>query len=139
MIREELERTGSGELLSLEKHGGSRSQEQQRSHGPVPTRTGQFVNALAPGRVGNLVVILEKRDEGGRRQAQRGRASWLLLPEVVLSLVKVTPFQRRDELLGSAQVIAVVGLVTTGQGHASCVMEIVIPETIHAVTALFQR
>ena len=59
-----------------------------------------MVEPVTPGRVGDLVVVLDEQDEGGRRDIERRAAPPLALAEVPLALVEPAPLEHRDELLG---------------------------------------
>jgi hypothetical protein len=72
-------------------------------------------------------------DERRRRQVERGRAATLLLPLVTLPLIEVSPLRRGDKLLRRAGVIGVVRLIVTGDGDERAVMEIIVPQRVHAV------
>ena len=65
--------------------------QEQRRDGPESTRAAKLVEALTTQRIGNLIVVLNKRDESRRRQIQSGRSASFLLPFVPLPLVKITP------------------------------------------------
>ena len=63
----------------------------------------------------------------------------LLLPFVALALIEIAVLHRRNEFLRRSQIVAVIGFVVAGESHHRGVMEIVIPQAIQAVPALFRR
>ncbi len=50
-------------------------------------------------------------------------------------LIETAPLRGRDEFLGRAVVVRVVGLLLAGEGHHRAVMEIVVPERVESVAA----
>ena len=54
-------------------------------------------------------------------------------------MVKVAVFGRRDKFLRLAEIIGVVGFVVAGHCHHCAVVKVVIPQSVHSITALFQR
>ena len=106
--------------------GGHRAQHPGR---------GQRRQPFAADGVRDLVVVLQERDERGRRQVQRRGPAALLLPGVPLPLVQVPPLHRRQDLLRGAAVVRVVGLVVAGQRDARAVVEVVVPQRVQAVAA----
>ena len=69
--------------------------------------------------IGDLIVILDKVDETCRWDSTGRRAAPLLLPAVVLPLIQIAPLDRGDELLRSAAIVGVVGLVSGRSGRRS--------------------
>ena len=57
----------------------------------------------------------------------------------MLALIQVSPLERRDELLGAAQVVVVVSFATPAQRDARGVMQVVVPERVAAEAALRYR
>src|SRR5689334_8263346 len=72
-------------------------------------------------------------------QIKRRTAATFLLPAIPLALVEVPPFQRRNELLRCAFVVAVIGLGMASASDDGAVVKIVVPKSIHSVAALFRR
>src|SRR5439155_26104521 len=73
-VAKEEKRLDSGPLLPHEEHGRGRRQQEQEGRRPDGGGRGQGGEALAEGAVADLVVVLEKRDEGRRRQVTAGLA-----------------------------------------------------------------
>ena len=69
------------------------------------------MTAKAPGRISDLVMVLEIAHKGGWRQVEGRPAAAFLLPSVPLSLIEIAVLHRRNELLRRAAVIAVIGLM----------------------------
>ena len=109
----------------------------QRRHRAQPPRRRRA-------RAGARRAACSRPDRDSRdtaRSASAGRSSagvprGLLLPAVPLPLIEVAPAQRRDQLLRAPEVVAVVGLVASGQRHARRVMEVVVPHAVQAVAAV---
>ena len=132
----EIEKAGRrSELLALKEHRCGGHQQQQRHHRTIAARRGPKTNPGAIPGILNLVVILDERDESRRRQIERRCTATLLLPGVVLSLEEIAVLHGRDQLLGRAKMIRVIGVVVSGQGHDGAVVEVVVPQTVKAVAA----
>ncbi len=139
LVAEVEERARCGELLTLEQQGRARPEQQDRRQGPVEAGVGQAVEALAPERVGQLVVVLQILDEPPRLQAGRRAAPPLPLPGIDLPLVDVAPLGRRDELLRRAEVVAIVRLAAARGGDDRGVVEVVGPQRIEPEAPLLRR
>src|SRR5215831_8567822 len=101
--------------------------------------TGQLVTAQTGARIGDLIVVLDERHEDCWLQPKCWRATTLPLPFITLSLVEVSPFERRDELLGRARIVGVISLPTPRHGHHSAVMKVIVPQGIQTITPLLWR
>jgi hypothetical protein len=113
--------------LPLEEHGCRWPEEEHSGQRFVATRTGQQVTAQTAPRVGNLIVVLE---EGHKRRwlQPKGRgAAALLLPCVALSLVQVSSLERRNKLLGCAQIVGVIGFMAPRQRDHGAMVKVVVP------------
>jgi len=66
---EEEEGRGGAEFLALKEHRRAGDEQQEGGHGTEPARGSQFIQAIAAGRVGELVVVLDVVDETGGRDA----------------------------------------------------------------------
>ena len=135
VVGKKEERGRSGEFLALEKHGSAGSKQEEGRQRAVPPGRGEPLHAQPLGRVGYLVVVLQKRDEAHGRHVPGGRAAAAALPRVPLALVKISPFHGRNHFLRRALVIAVVKLVVARGRHPHHVMEVVVPDGIQAVSA----
>ena len=82
--------------------------------------------------VGDLIVILEKTDEGRRRMASRVCTSRLLLPGIPLALVQQVPSRHRRKLTRRSTIVGEVRLTTSGERDECRVMPVFIPQAIHA-------
>ena len=98
----------------------------------------QRMQPQAARRVGDLIVVFEEGDEGGRRQREARRAARRVLPVVPLPLEQIAVSRRRDQLLRRAPVVVVVGFAPAGQGDVRGMMEVVVPERVEAVAAIVQ-
>ena len=97
---------------------------------------GDPVQPVAPGRVGELVVILEVEDESRSVDPERRRPPALPLPGIPLALPEVSPSAGRDELPGGALIVGVIALATAGGGDHRGVVEVVDPGRVEAESAL---
>src|SRR5271157_2040916 len=84
-------------------------------------------------------MVLDKYDEGGRRDIERRAASPLALAEGPLTLVEPAALEDRDELLRGAKVVAVIRLAAPGGGDHHGVVEVVAPEHVEPETAPLGR
>src|SRR5687767_230522 len=97
------------------------------------------MNPLSPERIGDLIVIFDKRHEARGMQIETGRTTALFLPFVALALVKETPLGERNKFLRGAAIVAVVRFIFTGQSHNCTVMKIIIPESVQTVAPQLWR
>lgn len=81
---------------------------------PESSGVGEFMDSPAVQAVAHLVVVLEVVHEPFRRLVQGRGPAALLLPGVVLPLIQKAPLGGRDELLGSAPMVRVIGLGAAG-------------------------
>src|SRR6185436_5619873 len=123
------------ELLSLEEQRRSRAEQRQRGEGAIPGGRRDPVQTRTERGVGDLVVILDIRDERVWREIEAGRASRFLLPAVPLPLIQVPVFRAGNELLRGARVVAVVRLAPARQRDDRGVVIVVVPERIEATSA----
>src|SRR5690606_18563986 len=124
-------------FLTLEEHRRSRSQKPERRQGTKPAGACQLLQSLTGRAVGDLIVILQERDELLGRQSTRWAAAELLLPRVPLSLVQVPAFCGRDQFLRAALILAVIVFGLSGGGDAARVMEVVVPRAVQAIASPF--
>src|ERR1700682_614393 len=94
------------------------------------------MEALSPGRIGHLIVVLDIGDELRGPQVQTRCAAPLLLPFVALALVEIPVLDGGYQLLRFAEVIRVICFIVSREGHPGAVMEIVVPQRINTVAAL---
>src|SRR5262249_45066059 len=94
----------------------------------------------APGcAVGDLIVILQVADERPRRKIQGRRSAPVALPAIVLALIQKPALDRRNDLLGRPEIVAVVRFPATCQSHQRAVMEVVVPERVQSITPVSRR
>ena len=113
--------------MPLEEHGCPWTEEEHGGQRFVATRTGQQVATQTAPRVGNLVVVLEEGHKRRRLQPKGRGAAALLLPCVALSLVQVSPLERRNKLLGCTQIVGVVGFMAPRQRDHGAMVKVVVP------------
>jgi hypothetical protein len=99
VIREEQERRGRPELLSLKQQRRAWHQQQEGGHRAIAAGAGPQAQACAARGVRHLIVILDERDELRRPAVERGLPACLLLPRVELPLIEESPFGAREKLL----------------------------------------
>src|SRR5262245_10246651 len=136
MVGKEQKRCAGPEFLALEQNGRSWSEQQQGGHRPVASRMRQLMDSLAADRVRNLVVVFNECHECPRRKITRGRAAMLFLPPTPLPLVEVPVFASGHEFFRAAEIVGVIRLIVSRQRHYSGMMEVVVPQTVHAIAAL---
>ena len=112
--------------MPLEEHGCPWTEEEHGGQRFVATRTGQQVTTQTAPRVGNLVVVLEEGHKR-RRLQPKGRGAAALLPCVALSLVQVSPLERRNKLLECASIVGVVGLTAPRQRDHGAMVKVIVP------------
>lgn len=134
VVGKEDERAGGTELLALEEHRGARPEQREGGHGAVPPRARELSHAAPATRVGHLIVVLDEGDERGGPNAPRGGTAILSLPGVSLALVEIAVLRCRDELLGYAEVVGVVRLVSARQRDERAVVIVVVPHRVQAVS-----
>jgi hypothetical protein len=91
MIRKEEKWTRGGELLPLEQHRRTWSEQKERRHSAIPTGAAQGMAAQSAGRIGDLIMVLDKRHKCCRFEAKGRRPPGLLLPPVPLALIQIPP------------------------------------------------
>ena len=83
------ERSRSGELLSLKQHRRLRCEKEQGRNCAVERRVRHTLNPPAVTAISNLIVILQKVDECGRRQPCTALTARLALLTVSLALIVI--------------------------------------------------
>ena len=81
-------------------------------------------------RVGDLVVVLEVRDETGVWQIERRCSSPLLLPRVILPLIEEAVPCDRPQLARAPEIVAEVRVLAPGERDARGVVRVVVPERV---------
>src|SRR5690606_11865281 len=94
------------------------------------------MQASAIERVGNLVVVLEERDESARRHTARIGAARPLLPSCLLSLVEESPRGAAHQFLRRAEVVAIIRLAMTGGGNPRRMVEVIVPDRVQPVAII---
>src|SRR5688500_10772687 len=89
--------------------------------------------------IGDRIMVLGEIHEGGGADIQRRRAPPLSLMGIDLILEEIAVFGCRDELLGAALVVLVIGLAMPGQRDHARMVEIVVPQGVETVTAGLER
>ncbi len=135
VVGEVQEGRGGRELLPLKEHRGLRPEEQEGGEGAPSPRTRQAVQPVTARRVGDLIVVLEIVHEALAREAERRAPASLPLPLVALALVQESVLGGGDELLGPAAVVAVVGLVASGERDEGRMVKVVVPQGVERVSA----
>src|SRR5207302_8479023 len=85
--------------------------------------------------VRDLVVGLEVVDEAPGPEVQRVGTAGLVLPAVPLTLIEISPFDTRHQLLRPTAVVAQVGLVTARRRDNGAVVEIVVDRGVEVMAA----
>ena len=88
VVAEIQEGTCRGELLALEEQGRSGAKKRQCRQRSEATRGGLLVDTCSSGRIADLVVILEERDERRGVDPEGGRSPPLALSGVALALIR---------------------------------------------------
>src|SRR6478736_2413745 len=114
MVGKKQKRTCRREFLSLEQHRRARCQQQQGSHGSITSGAAQAARPFPMGGISNLIVVLDENDELIGSQIERGMTPRGALPCIPLPLKEKAPFHCREQFLGRATIVAVVGLSVAG-------------------------
>ncbi len=93
------------------------------------------MQSFASGGVCNLIVVLKVPHECRRHDVESGTATPLPLTQVPLALVKPSPLEHRDQLLGRPEVITIVALPVAGRGDRRGMVEVFVPEHVEADSA----
>src|SRR5262249_4234744 len=115
VIREIEKRFRRTEFLPLKEQRRHRTEQQPGGQRAVPAGSAALMETPAVQGVGDLIVVLEIRDEVLRQKIERRRASRLLLPFVPLSLIEVAEAAARDEFLRGPQIVPVIRFAAAGQ------------------------
>ena len=129
MVAEEQERRHACALLAHEQQRDLRSEHLQRNRSFERAGIAQHGEALAEGAVSDLIVILQKEHEGGRRKIRARRAARLAVTMLRrLALIDEAFRQAPGELAGRiVDVIDIIALVLSGEQNVQHVMGIVVP------------
>ena len=135
VVREVHERCRRSRLLTLKQERRRRSEQQQRRQRPQRSWRGELAEPESVGRIGDLVVVLEKMDELRGARSRAGCAAALALPRVSLSLEQEPALRCRQELLTRPPKVTVVRLANAGQRDAGRVVEVVVVEGVQPVSS----
>src|SRR5262245_53511361 len=131
------ERRAGREFLALKEQRRVGRKKEQGHHGPVSTGAGKLMGPQPATRVCDLVVILEKRDEFVGRDVETWLTATFPLPRAPLALKEIAVLDCGNQLLGRAAIVGVIGLTASGQRHHGSMVEVVVPEGVESVAALF--
>src|SRR5438445_3428286 len=98
-VREKYERSRRAELLTLKKQRCPGPEQKQRSHGAISSGRRLETQPLARRRIRDLIVILDKRDEGLRRRLKCWRPTRRFLTGARCPLKQVAVLGRGNEFL----------------------------------------
>ena len=120
VVGEVEERAGGGELLPLEEHRRARRRAAAARSSPCSGPGSVRRWSRSPSRrVRDLVVVLQVGDERRRGRSNVGVPRRFFWPAVALALEEQAPLDGRDELLGRAEVVAVIPLGAARSGRRS--------------------
>src|SRR5690606_20541707 len=105
----------------------------------VPRGARQLVDALPAAGVGDLVVVLDERDEPVAGEVERRLPAAAAVPPVLLPLVKEPVLRGGHQLARGAEVVGEVALVLAGDGDPGGVVEVVVPEGVEPAAAAVGR
>src|SRR5262245_18362479 len=135
VIRKVQEWRGRAIFLPLKKHRCVGPQKQQRSHGSITSRRGELVQPRAARGICKLVEILDAGHKRRSWEIECTCAAALALPQRILSLIKKSPFNCRDEFLRIAAIIGTVRLIVAREADAHRLRVVIVPQRIEAITA----
>src|SRR3954466_1916189 len=139
MVSKVSERRRCRKLLAHEQHRRFGSQEQQRCECTMPTRRCERVRTQPGRRVRDLVVVLQELHKMRRGTSAGGATAIQTLPRVPLSLVQMPVPNRRNQLLRTARIVAVIRFGMAGRGDAGRMMKVVVPNAVRPPAAPIGR
>ena len=123
------------ELLTHKQERRLGREQHERRQRAVARGAGQGLQSLASQMIRDLIVVLREEHERARRLGRHGCASWPPPPDGPLSLIQKSSLDGRDEFLGLAVIVAVVGFTLSRERDMDAMMEIVVPDGVQAQSA----